>query len=308
MTAITWLVTAVLLTAPAGPLALPGQADPAATVAEADKLLRGGRLDQALALYRQALETDPDLYGALRGAGIVLDLQGRHRDARRHLEKAIEHAPEDRRLQALAAMAVSYAFERRAEDAGIYFEKVFDHQASAGDLEGAAASANALGRIHLEAGDLDEAARWYQTGYETALRQPALSDEDRALWEFRWAHAQARIAARAGRTEEARQQLALARTKLARAGANVEETGMVSDTHYLAGYVALYSGDLDQAIAELSQANPRDPFVALLLARAYEKKGDEPSARTHYARVLESTAHTLNTAFSRRAARAKLGR
>ena len=49
-------------------------------------------------------------------------------------------------------------------------------------------------------GDIDGAANWYKTGYDTAMRKTDMKDTDKNLWAFRWAHAQARIAARRGQT------------------------------------------------------------------------------------------------------------
>jgi len=56
---------------------------------------------------------------------------------------------------------------------------------------------------------------------------------------------------------------------------------------YLAGYVALYTGDLAAAEAELTRAlaldgNDRDPFMHCLLAMAYEKIGRPEEARALY--------------------------
>ena len=48
--------------------------------------------------------------------------------------------------------------------------------------------------------------------------------------------------------------------------------------HYLAGYCALEAGNYETAIEHLKQADPNDPFQRLLLARAYEKAGQDAEA------------------------------
>ena len=45
-------------------------------VKQGEKLNSEGRQDDALALYRQALEMSPNLYEAHLGSGIALDLKG----------------------------------------------------------------------------------------------------------------------------------------------------------------------------------------------------------------------------------------
>src|SRR5947199_5284038 len=188
--------------------------DPLELVKQARKLNSDGDQDGALALYRQALERSPDLFDAHLGAGIALDLQGNYKDARKHLARAIELAPDGGKNQALSTMAVSYAFERDTAGASRFYRQVFDRQESTQDLGGAAETANALGRIYLESGDFDNGSKWYQTGYETSRRQPRLPADQIDLWNLRWAHAQARIAARRGREQEARSHAATVKSLL----------------------------------------------------------------------------------------------
>ena len=81
-----------------------------------------------------------------------------------------------------------------------------------------------------------------------------------------------------------------------------------SNVPHLAGYVALYEGTLDEAIAELSKADQEDPFILSLLAQAYERKNEPAKARELYQKILDSPGHSLQVAFSRPLARKQLGR
>jgi tetratricopeptide (TPR) repeat protein len=284
----------------AGPTGQPG--DPIELVKQARKLNSEGKQDEALALYRQAIERAPDLFDAHLGAGIALDLQGNYKEARQHFAKAIELAPDGSKNQALAAMAVSYAFEGDAGESSRFYRQVFDRQEAAQDLGGAAETANALGRVYLESGDLENAFKWYQTGYETSRREPKLPADQIDLWNLRWAHAQARIAARRGNLQEARSQAAVVKSVLDK-GTNEDQQIQYP---YLAGYIALYSKDYQTAVAELQKADQKDPFILVLTAQAYEKAGDLSRSRECYTQVLASSAHSLNNAFARPLARKKL--
>jgi tetratricopeptide (TPR) repeat protein len=277
-------------------------ADPGDLVAQARKLTGDGKADEALALYRQALARSPDLFDAHLGAGIALDLLGRYREARLHFEKAILDAPDASKNQALVNMGVSYAFESNAKSASIFYRQAFDRAMTAQDLRSAAETANALARIYLESGDLDNAAKWYQTGYETSRRQPKVPDDQADLWDMRWAHAQARIAARRGNAAEARRQMAVVKTLLDK-GTNPDQQIQYP---YLAGYVALYSKDYRGAIAALKAADQKDPFILVLLGQAYEKVHDTASARQCYTEALKSNAHSPANAFARPIARKKI--
>ena len=291
-TAIALILAAVFIqTAPP-----PGSDDPADYVKQARRLVAEGRHDEALALYRKAIEAQPSSFEAHLGTGLVLDLKLQFADARAHLSKALELAPDDAKVQVMNALAVSYAFEGNAKEAASFYQKIFDGQMAESNFGAAAGTANALGRVYLETGDIPNARRWYQTGYESARRQADATTDQLAIWEFRWLHAQARISARAGQADDARQQVAAARALLDRTPALKDET---ESWHYLAGYVDLYAKNFTKAIELLQSADQDDPFVQSLLARAYEGAGDTARARETWALVLESNGHSLQNAFAR---------
>jgi tetratricopeptide (TPR) repeat protein len=275
---------------------------PMALVKQGQELNSAGKQDEALALYRQALQVSPNLYEAHLASGIALDLKGQYQEARQHLSRASEVASPETKDQALRTMAVSYAFEDNAAEAGKYEQQVFDARLAKLDFTGAAEIANELARIDLESGDFDGAAKWYKTGYETALRKPDMNDPEKNLWAFRWEHAQARIAAHRGQSDEAQKHVAAA--KLALDKANNPDQAVFFP--YLTGYVAFYAGDYKAAVADLQKANQRDPFILALLAQSYEKSGDQAQATEYYRKVLTFNAHNPTNAFARPLAKKKL--
>jgi len=62
------------------------------TVRQGQQLMRQGKLEEALALFRQELEKTPDSPGANNAAGTAVDLLGRGTEARRYFTKGIETA------------------------------------------------------------------------------------------------------------------------------------------------------------------------------------------------------------------------
>ena len=81
---------------------------------------------------------------------------------------------------------------------------------------------------------------------------------------------------------------------------------------YLVGYVALYTGDLQKAAAELDRAaampgNGNDPFIPALLGMTHEKMGHADVARSFYQKAYDlATAHNPPAAHVRPFARKKL--
>jgi len=282
------------------PAPAPGSA--AALVQRGEKLAREGKLDEALALYRQALDKSLDFYEAHLAAGMALDLKGDYAEAQQHFTKAIEVAPADSKVQALRSMAISYAFEGKPGKAAEYEKQVFDERFAKGIWIAAAEICNELARIYLESGDSHEAYKWYKIGYDTVSRKSDLTDADKNLWLFRWENAQARIAARRGKADEAQQHVAAAKAALDKAN-NPDQAKFYP---YLTGYVAFYTSDYKSAITELQKADQHDPAVLALLGEAYEKSGDQAQAKVYYGKVLELTNHNPANAFARPLAKQKL--
>jgi len=276
--------------------------DAQALLKQGQKLNSEGKQDEALRLYKQVLEASPNSYEAHLESGVSLDLKGDYAAAREHLKKAIEVAPADEKNRALRVMAFSYAFEGNSAEAEKYEKQVFDALLAKPDYEAAAGVANELARIKLESGDIDGAANWYKTGYDTAMRKVDMKDADKNLWEFRRAHAQARIAARRGQGDEAQKQVSAAKAALDKAN-NPDQAVFFP---YLTGYVAFYGGDYKTAITELGKANQEDPFILMLLAQSYEKAGDATRAKEYYGKVMANNGHGPTNAFARPVARKKL--
>lgn len=284
--------------------AAPQADDAAALVKQARALTQEGKLDEALTQARQLLKTSPDNADAHTIVGVVLDLKGQYAEARKHLQKAIDlAATPDAKAQSQRIMAMSYAFDKNAKQAIAFAGPVFELRLANQDYTGAAEVANELARICLESGAVDDAQTWYTRGYETALKKTDLPADDKDLWNFRWAHAQARIAARRGNKAEAEKQVAAAKAILDKGTLK----GQAAFFPYLTGYVAFHGGDMTKAIAELQKGNLKDPFILGLLAQAYEKTGDKAQAMDYYKKVLTFYAHNPTNAFVRPLAQSKVG-
>ncbi len=254
--------------------------DPAAELLkQGQQLLREGKHAEALTTFEKAAEAAP-APSATRSsanvqAGIVLDLLGRYADARKRFTQGIDVAPgQPEKARAMRMMAVSYAFERNCDGAAKAEAPLYDGYLSSHDFFNAGEIADELARVCLESGSLDQAATWYARGHDAGLKEPDIKPDRRDLWEFRWQHAQARLAARRGQSAEAQRHVAAARAVLDR-GTNPEQAQFLP---YLVGYVAFYGGDYRTALAELQKANQNDPFILALIAQTYEKQGDQAKA------------------------------
>ncbi len=266
--------------------------------APALQLVRSGDLDEALALYQAELKTSPDSVAANNGAGVVLDLLGRTKEAKTYFNRAIELADTPAaKANARRALAMSYAFDNDCANTAKYEEMAAGYWATVPDYYRQGETLNEAARVCIEAGSFDVAEKLYLRGQEAGLKEPNISPARVALWKFRTEHALARLAARRNQPEIARKHVAAARALLDSNAEMAKEQEIFFP--YLTGYVALYGGDAKAALAELQKARQEDPFIQFLMAQVYEKLGDREQAKALYKKAASTTAHNPPAAFAR---------
>jgi len=292
---------AVFAQAPAQP-AQPPQPE---FVKRAQELVRSGKLDDALAVYQAELKASPNSVAANNGAGVVLDLLGRTKEAKAFFTRAIDAAETPvAKANARRALAMSYAFDNDCANTAKFEEMAADYWATVPDYFRQGELYNEAARVCIEAGAFDTAEKLYRRGEEAGLKEPNIAPARVALWKFRTEHALARLAARRGQPAVAKEHIAAARKVL---DSNPE---MAKDQEifypYLTGYVALYSGDAKTALADLQKARQDDPFIQVLMAQAYEKLGDMDKAKELYRKAASTTAHNPAGAYVLPLARKKV--
>lgn len=269
-------------------------------IRQGNELARQGKLGDALAVFQKVLATYPNSLPANNAAGIVLDLMGRGEEARKYFQTAIDSAPTDQiKATAERAMAMSYAFEGNCAKTGEYEQKVFDYYVATKDFFQQGEIADEAARVCIDTGDLDAAEKWYGIGHDAGLKEPNISEARKDLWEFRWQHALARLAARRGKLAEADQHVDAAKAALDK-GTNPQQAAFLP---YLAGYVAFYRGDYKAALENFGKSNQNDPFIQCMMAETYEKLGDKSKAQEFFRKAASTTAHNPPGAYAKRMTR-----
>jgi tetratricopeptide (TPR) repeat protein len=252
-------------------------------------------MEEALALYRKTLQSSPDSLPAIIAAGDVLDLMGKGEEARKYFQKAIDVADKpEQKASGERAMAMSYAFEGNCKRTLEYEGKVFDYYVSVQDFFQQGEIADEAARVCIDSGDFDTALHWYQVGHDTGLKEPNIKAARTDLWNFRWEHAQARLAARRGNLAGAQDHVTAAKAIL--------DKGTIPDQAqffpYLRGYVAFYGRDYKNAMEELLRASRFDPFIQCLLGQTYEELGEKDKAIESYRKAGAATAHNPPAAYA----------
>lgn len=247
--------------------------------------------------------------------GAQLDLQGKGDEARTVFQKAIDSAPTPAaKANAQRAIAMSWAFDGNCKKTAAYEDLVIDYwKTQEKDAPDRAyyqqgEMANEAARVCLDNGDLDTAHELYKRGRDLGLKEPGISPARKDLWDYRWEHAQARIAARRGNKAEAEKHASAAKTFLAdvkRKDPKLYEQ-QAAFLPYLTGYIALYTGDYKTALEDLQKANQNDAFIQCLLGMTYEKLNDKTRAMEAYRKAAATAGHNPPSAFARPFTRKKL--
>lgn len=249
------------------------------------------------------------------------DIAGKHAESRAIFQELIDAAPNPRdKAAAQRAMGRSAGFTGDCAMAIRYEEMVIAYHVTREQSEPQDAfyqqgeMANEAARICADAGKLDDAERMYRRGSELGNKEPEPRAHPRALWDFRLAHALARIAAQRGNRTEANRHVADARRALD--GIAKADTGLAGQQErffqYLPAYIALFANDHQAAVREWERAaaipgNDRDPQLQYFLGLAYEKTGQADKAKAQFQSAYDlATAHNPPAAFTRPAARRKL--
>jgi tetratricopeptide (TPR) repeat protein len=247
-----------------------------------------------------------------------LDVDGKHAEARAIFQKLIDNAPDPAaKAAAQRRMAMSHGFEGHCPEVVRYEELVIDYWKTREQAEPQNAfyqegeMANEAARVCFDYGNLAIAEKMYRRGSELGLKEPDPKTHPKSLWDYRLAHALARIAAQKGDKAEAERQVAEAR-KILDSDPKMAEA-QERFYPYLVGYVALFTNDLPKASAELTKAiaiegNDRDPFMHALVGMTHEKMGHAAVAKEWYQKAYDmATGHNPPAVFTRPFARKKLG-
>ena len=288
---------------------------PKARVAIATSLLSLAGLTSTLSAQQGVARTPRG--DSLRQAQ-QLDVDGKHAEARAIFQALIDNAPDPAaKAAAQRRMAMSHGFEGhcpvvvRYEEMVINYWKTREQDEPQNAFYQQGEMANEAARVCFDYGDIATAEKMYRRGSELGLKEPEPKTHPKSLWDYRLAHALARIAAQKGDKAEAERQVAEARKILDRDPKMAEAQERYFP--YLVGYVALFTNDLPKAQTELTKAlaiegNERDPFMHALLGMTHEKMGHASVAREWYQKAYDlATAHNPPSVFTRPFARKKLG-
>jgi tetratricopeptide (TPR) repeat protein len=273
---------------------IPGDPNPYDSYAEL--LMKMGRFDESIGMYRKALQTDSNFSNSRFGVASNLMYQGKPEAARtelRHLEERARNDG-DRRL-AFFATAVTYADEGNYARAVEQLQKEYAVAEQAKDNAAMAADVTAIGDVLLEAGKPDQAKQRYEQALQLQERSDLPEEvKENARLVHHYDLGRVAVAAHDAKAAEPHA------TAFLQGATAKKNDGELRLAHQLLGAIALEDKDFARAITELGQGNQQDPYTVYRLGLAYQESGDTAKAADAFRRAAnQNTLPTLNYAFVR---------
>jgi tetratricopeptide (TPR) repeat protein len=265
-----------------------------------------GKIDEANAAYERAIKLDgstPRVYTFLGNNEVI---RGNYAKARELFNQSLA-----RQVKGSAPFGPNYGLAFAHIYQGDIKSAVKTLEAYAADYQTSTQQQNfpavfiwnSIARLHLEYGKGEDAMAAYEKGYAT-IPGSNLDDTQKKIWLGRLHHGKARTLAKMGKRDEAWKEAEVIKKMIEEGGKEGEQFWPAY--HYLAGYLKLEAGEFAKAVEELKQTDLNDPFHKLLLARAYEKSGDNVNAQKLYKEITEFNQLTLERALSYPEAKKKL--
>jgi len=264
----------------------------------AELLLKLGRFDESIAMYRKALAIDSGFANSHFGIATDLDLEGKGAEARRELDTMLESAQDDgQRRAGLFAKTVSFAHQGDLRAAQAEMDKQYAIAEKTGDTLGMAGDLVAMGNIALESGDVAGAEGRFRKAGEMVQAAPNVAAANKENQRRFQVFLQARVALAKGDVAGAKQLSESFGAQVAASGNPFQKRL----AHEIAGQIALAGKQYAQAAVELRQANLIDPYNVYRLSQAEAGRGEAAEAK----RLADSALHdngltSLNHAFVRR--------
>jgi tetratricopeptide (TPR) repeat protein len=257
-----------------------------------------GKAEEARAAFERAIQIDGStgrVYGFL---GNLHLLKGDYAKAREMFKSSIsKKAPGSAPFLAYYGLAYSHIYEGDTKSALNYLTAFQDEYVKTGQQANfpPVFIYNSIGRLLLENGNAEESIKAYEKGYET-VTQSSIPEDQKKIWLGRMIHGRGRALAKMGKHEAAWKEAETIKKMIDEGGEQGKQ--FMPAYHYIAGYLKLENRDYAKAIEHLKQADLTDPFHKLLLARAYEKSGDQENAQKLYKEVVSYNQVTLERALA----------
>lgn len=270
----------------------------------AELLLKTGRFDDAVGMYRKALAVDPGFTSSYVGIACARMYQDKPEDARAEVAALLKHAHDDgdRRL-AYFVSTLTFVEEGKKGEALGEMKKEFAIAEKAGDAASMGADLGTMAAIQFDAGAIDEAEQLYAKAL-VIVERSTLGEDVKTNARLGNRYNVAMIAAARGNFEKALAEAA----ELQRGAEALNNVFQIRLAHEAKGRIALLRKDHATAVTEFALASQQNPYNLYRLGVANRELGKHEDAERFFKAAAQFNGlPQLNYALIRSKARVALG-
>lgn len=269
----------------------------------AELLMKMGRFEESIEQYKKALTNNPNFVASHVGIATNLNYLNKHAQARVQCQKLFDMARNDgEKRTALFTMAVSYVDEGNFEKALEKMEDMYAFSKKIDDSANMAADLIAIGNIHCEIGNCDQALEKYNLAYKS-IQESGLSDQVIENARMTNLNNSAIVALKRGDFKIAREKA----NEYCKAADTKNNPTQIRICNGTMGRISMAEKDYASALKYLKKANQQNPYHLYRMAICYQQAGDNENAKLFCEKAANYYAlNTLNYAFCRTKAKEML--
>lgn len=252
----------------------------------AELLMKMGKFEKSIEMYKKALEVSPNFVFSNIGIATDYVLLGEHDQARAQLDKMYKNAINDaQRRAALQAIALTWIDQGDYDKALALIQEQYMLAAAGDDKPTMAGDMNLMGTLLIESNRYDDATDKFKMAI-TYIDSSDVSSEVKEANRQTLHYNLGRVALETGDIDNAREHQAKYMER-AKAAAN---PGQIRLGHQLAGIIAMAERDFRTARDELLQANLQNPYNLYRIGQTYQREGDKKAALSWYQQAADFNA------------------